>query len=261
MANEADGTISRVELGEASGSTEDHRERAASGGWGWRANCGSPFAARRQLIVAAPSDCSVTTLPESLDPSGAYDTAAWTVLHLLGDGLVATEPVGGTSRGLVPDLSTSIPVPTDGGITYTFELREGIRYSNGEIVEPIDFRAGDRASLPSGTVRSFPLSGARRRSGPATTSLERVISPKASRSTALKEGRSRSTWSIPTPRFLYKLSIPLSYPVPASRPRRGAGESGCSRYRSLHRGCSHDRRWTRAGSKPLLPSLVVGGPA
>ena len=61
-------------------------------------------------------------------------------MHLLGDGLVAFEPIGGTNATLVPDLATSIPTPTDGGRTYTFELRPGIRYSNGEVVAPGDFR-------------------------------------------------------------------------------------------------------------------------
>ena len=62
------------------------------------------------------------------------------MLHLLGDGLVAFEPIGGINSTLVPDLATSIPTPTDGGKTYTFELRTGIRYSNGEVVAPGDFR-------------------------------------------------------------------------------------------------------------------------
>jgi peptide/nickel transport system substrate-binding protein len=42
---------------------------------------------------------------------------------------------------LVPDLAVSLPSPTDEGKTYTFRLRSGIRYSNGKIVQPQDFRA------------------------------------------------------------------------------------------------------------------------
>ena len=34
----------------------------------------------------------------------------------------------------------SLPSPTDGGTTYTFQLRGGIRYSNGEPLRPEDFR-------------------------------------------------------------------------------------------------------------------------
>ena len=53
----------------------------------------------------------------------------------------------------MPDLSTSVPSPTDGGKTYTFELRSGIRYSNGEGVTPADFRrAIERVSLSMRTL-------------------------------------------------------------------------------------------------------------
>jgi ABC-type transport system substrate-binding protein len=33
-----------------------------------------------------------------------------------------------------------MPTISDGGRTYTFELRKGIRYSNGRLVRPADFR-------------------------------------------------------------------------------------------------------------------------
>ena len=49
---------------------------------------------------------------------------------------LAFEPVGGVSTQLVPDLARSIPTPTDGGLSYTFDLRPGIPYSNGERLQP-----------------------------------------------------------------------------------------------------------------------------
>ena len=69
-------------------------------------------------------------------------------MHLIGDGLVAFEPVGGTTSAVVPDLATSIPTPTEGGRTYTFELRPGIRYSNGEVVVAGDFRRAIERGFP-----------------------------------------------------------------------------------------------------------------
>jgi peptide/nickel transport system substrate-binding protein len=57
------------------------------------------------------------------------------------DGLTAFKRVGGSDGAqLVPDLAVSLPTPTDGGLTYTFQLRSGIRYSNGQPVRPEDFR-------------------------------------------------------------------------------------------------------------------------
>ena len=63
------------------------------------------------------------------------------MLPLTYDGLTAYQRVGGSgSVQLVPDLAVSLPSPTDGGTTYTFQLRRGIRFSNGELVRPEDFR-------------------------------------------------------------------------------------------------------------------------
>src|SRR5437588_2574017 len=60
---------------------------------------------------------------------------------LTNDGLVGFRRVGGNGGGqVVPDLAVAVPKPTDGGRTYIFRLRPGIRYSNGRIVEPEDFR-------------------------------------------------------------------------------------------------------------------------
>ena len=47
-----------------------------------------------------------------------------------------------TRRSLVPDLATSVPEPTDGGRTYMFNLRRGIRYSTGAEVRASDFVRG-----------------------------------------------------------------------------------------------------------------------
>ena len=45
----------------------------------------------------------------------------------------------------MPDLATAIPTPTDGGTTYTFRIRRGIRYSNGALAAAGGLPARDRA--------------------------------------------------------------------------------------------------------------------
>ncbi|HJV04531.1 MAG TPA: ABC transporter substrate-binding protein, partial [Actinomycetota bacterium] len=74
----------------------------------------------------------------SIDPHSP-DRGAVTVLSSVYDGLVTyrrTAGAGGTT--IVPDLAASIPEPTDDGLTYTFTLREGIRFSNGRVLSPRD---------------------------------------------------------------------------------------------------------------------------
>ena len=59
----------------------------------------------------------------------------------MGDGLVAyPRRSGSAGTELVPALADSIPSDTDGGLTFTFRLRPGLVYSNGQPVLPEDFR-------------------------------------------------------------------------------------------------------------------------
>jgi YVTN family beta-propeller protein len=75
----------------------------------------------------------------SFDPAQAYNAGGYT--PLTNDGLTALQRAGGSDGAqLVPDLATSLPAPTNDGRTYTFQLRRGIRYSNGVLVRPEDFR-------------------------------------------------------------------------------------------------------------------------
>jgi len=61
--------------------------------------------------------------------------------QLTNDGLVGYRRVSGPlGDTIVPDLATALPVPADGGKTYRFRLRTGIKYSNGVLVKPEDFR-------------------------------------------------------------------------------------------------------------------------
>ena len=76
------------------------------------------------------------------------------------DGLVDVARRGGSEgTQIVPDLATSLPVITDGETTYAFQLRRGIRYSNGTLVKASDFlRAFERPFRGrSGAAQDFPL--------------------------------------------------------------------------------------------------------
>jgi len=78
---------------------------------------------------------------QTTDPARAWFTAEQQMLSVTNDGLVTYRRTGGPGGDtLVADLATAIPAPADGGRTYTFQLRPGIRYSNGELVRPADFR-------------------------------------------------------------------------------------------------------------------------
>jgi peptide/nickel transport system substrate-binding protein len=92
----------------------------------------------------------------ALDPALAYGPQALQVLVVTNDGLTGFRRVGGSGgTRLVPDLAVSIPTPTDGGLTYSFHLRPGIRYSTGAPVRPQDFRRALERSLVQGDQSGY----------------------------------------------------------------------------------------------------------
>jgi peptide/nickel transport system substrate-binding protein len=79
------------------------------------------------------------------------------------DGLVAFRHVSGADGlTIVPDLATAIPEPSDGGRTYTFQLRRGIRFSTGRPLTVTDVRRGiERGAAVPGAGLQTLLVGAR----------------------------------------------------------------------------------------------------
>jgi peptide/nickel transport system substrate-binding protein len=57
---------------------------------------------------------------------------------LTNDALLASARVG-TTQQIVPDLAYTVPTPSNGDTTYTFRVRP-VRYSDGRLVQPEDFR-------------------------------------------------------------------------------------------------------------------------
>ena len=74
------------------------------------------------------------------DPAQNYTLEEWQLLINTHDGLTTFAKVGGVpGTKIVADLATSIPVPTNGGKTYVFNIRRGIKFSNGQVLKPSDF--------------------------------------------------------------------------------------------------------------------------
>jgi YVTN family beta-propeller protein len=159
---------------------------------------------------------------DTLDPALAYDWISGGILSLTNDGLVGFKRVGGLeSATLVPNLAQRIPVPTNGGTTYTFDLRPGIRYSNGDPVQPEDFRRAiervfgnlDRYGDQSGGVPYFlRIVGADdcTPGKPCDLSDGIVADDDA--------GTVTFNLSAPDPDFPYALTLPFAFAVPAETP-------------------------------------------
>src|SRR5687767_6387898 len=72
----------------------------------------------------------------TLDPQVGYDWQNWSVIKSIFDGLMNYKP--GTTE-LEPDLAESYSV-SDDGLTYTFKLRDGLKFHNGRAVTPADVK-------------------------------------------------------------------------------------------------------------------------
>ncbi len=72
----------------------------------------------------------------TLDPAIGYDWQNWSMIKSLFDGLMAYKP--GTTD-LVPALAESDKISEDGK-TYTFTLRDGVKFSNGRAMTADDVK-------------------------------------------------------------------------------------------------------------------------
>jgi YVTN family beta-propeller protein len=139
VANQYSPTVSRIDAGR----NAVVRTLRVGGGSTALAAVGS----RIWVGVQAPSQRRGGTLrllhsrPITIDPALQLDLFPLQSDGLTRDGLVTYNHAPGPAGiRLVPDLAINIPAPTDGGTTYTFRLRPGIRYSDGRPVGAADFR-------------------------------------------------------------------------------------------------------------------------
>jgi YVTN family beta-propeller protein len=89
-------------------------------------------------VESAPSQCRCVDPVSALGP----DFINASVSSLVYDGLVAYRRVAGVGGArLVPNLAVRLPTPIDDGRTYGFQLRPGIRYSDGTPVRASNFRS------------------------------------------------------------------------------------------------------------------------
>ena len=159
---------------------------------------------------------------QSIDPAISYESYSFALPSLTNDGLVAFNHVGGKDGStLVPDLAVSLPLPTDAGRTYTFELRSGIRYSTGRVVRAEDFRRAIK--------RLFSLRSPGR--GYYTGIVGGAKCVRTAKRCDLSKGivvdneARLVTFRLvaPDPDFLYKLMLPFADAVPPGIPNGDVG--------------------------------------
>ena len=146
------------------------------------------------------------------DPAQNYTLEEWQLLIDTHDGLVQFLRVGGApGTKIVPDLATAMPTLSDGGKTYLFHIRRGIKFSNGQVMKPSDFvRTFERQfTVPGPTSFYSGIVGASRCSTKGCDLSKGVVADDKNYTLTFH-------LTAPDPEFIDKLSLPFAFVVPAS---------------------------------------------
>jgi peptide/nickel transport system substrate-binding protein len=155
------------------------------------------------------------------DPAQNYTLQEWQLLINTHDGLVQFKRVGGTpGTVIVPDLATSLPTPTDGGKTYTFQIRKGIKFSNGQVMKPSDFVTTfeRQFTVPGPTSFYSGIVGASA-CKPSHCDLSKgVVADDTAYTLTIH-------LTAPDPEFLDQLALPFAYVVPGNTSKKLTGNN------------------------------------
>jgi peptide/nickel transport system substrate-binding protein len=93
---------------------------------------------------------------DSLDPQRSYLPGVWNLMRLYTRTLVTYASKPGHTDELVPDLATDLGTPSQDGLSWTFTLREGVRFENGRPITSKDVKYGIERSFASDVVVGGP---------------------------------------------------------------------------------------------------------
>jgi peptide/nickel transport system substrate-binding protein len=157
----------------------------------------------------------------SPDPQINYTLQEWQLLIITHDGLLGFKRASGTEgTKLVPDLASAIPKPQNGGKTFVFHIRKGIKFSDGKELKPSDvkytferlFKIGQ--SPNAGTWYNVIVGGDACVKTPATCDLSKgVIADDAAGTVTFHLTKG-------DPEFFDKLAVPFAFILPTGTPNK-----------------------------------------
>jgi peptide/nickel transport system substrate-binding protein len=157
--------------------------------------------------------------PDHLDPGLSYATEGWETLEATGNGLLTFRKAAGPAGSqIVPDLALAMPTVSDGGRTYRFRMRTGVRFSppvNRE-VEPSDIKfAIERLfRIDSGGVGFYSgIVGASRYAKTRTDGIRGIVANDRTHTITFHLTEPDGT-------FLDYMAIPFAFAVPKGTPDR-----------------------------------------
>lgn len=150
------------------------------------------------------------------DPTGEYFGSAWTIYNSLMLRTLVSYPftAGPDGNVLVADLATEIPEPSDDGLTYTFTIKDGVKFGppvNRAVTSKDIAYAFERIGTPSVAAQyGFYYN--------VIDGMEAFASGKAKTISGIATPDDQTitfTLTAPTGDFLYRLAMPASAPIPS----------------------------------------------
>ena len=161
----------------------------------------------------------------TLDPKINYTLQYWTMYQYTYDGLLTFKHAAGSDGfTIVPDLAEAMPESQNGGKTYVFKLRKGIKFSNGKELDVKDVVASFQRifKVSSPTAGSFynGIVGADAcQKTPATCTLDGgVVADEANNTITIN-------LVAPDSEFFDKISVPHAVILPADTPDKDMGNT------------------------------------
>jgi peptide/nickel transport system substrate-binding protein len=157
-----------------------------------------------------------TVGPDSYDPVLFQTVQAVQAMQLVYTPLVTyAHKEGAAGAEIIPGLATDVPEPTNGGKTYKFQLRDGLKYSDGTPVKASDFENSIKRLLKLGSVWSTFYSGidgadAFQKKGDFKGDIAGI-------ETNDKTGEITITLTEPDTKVLFALAEPYAAPTPAAK--------------------------------------------
>ena len=190
---------------------------AVAAGCGGGGSSSSPSSGGGTPAAGTPQKGGTLTILASsafgvADPAQNYTLQQWAFLIDTHDGLVQFKRVGGSEgTQLVPDLAEEIPQPTDGGKTYTFQIRKGIKFSDGTTMKPSDFVTTfeRQYTVPGPTGFYSGIVGADKCTAKNCDLTQGVVADDNAYTLTIH-------LTAADPEFLDKLALPFAYAVPGN---------------------------------------------
>ena len=180
----------------------------------WAAGAGATTRASSNVLKAGIPDN-----PDHLDPGLTYTNEGWEIVEATNNGLLTFKKAsGGAGAQIVPDIATSMPTVSRNGLTYTFHVRKGVRFSppvnRNVLPSDVKFSIERLFRIDSGGVGFYTgIKGANRFAKTRKGGISGIVAND-------KAGTVVFHLTQPDGTFLDYLSIPFAFVLPKGTPAK-----------------------------------------